>query len=112
MTARCAPLSRQDIVTAFCKSNVGNDTPFQGILDSKIPFGAYKDAFRSLDLASVDGIVDFVCPDKYRAWNFSAREAIRTWQHRVSACARRSGYSAFQALECICHGFCGDYIAA
>ena len=70
-TAMCAPFSRQDNVLDFCKSNVrlpvqvGRDILLSGRIEG------LQNAFDFIDSAcDTNAIVDFICPDKYRAWNF------------------------------------------
>lgn len=65
-TARCAPPSRQDQVLGMCKSNVDNAVPAGVYLRSK-GFQAVCDHIENLGR---DEIINFVCPDKYKAWNF------------------------------------------
>ena len=74
-TARCAPLSRDDHAQDFCLSNVRGRVPVASELRMHGPLRGVRHAFRHIDHASRDGIVDYVCPDKHRAWNFlPARE--------------------------------------
>jgi hypothetical protein len=70
-TAQCAPPSRQDKVMAFCKSNIKGDVPAGRQLQTHGSSRGLRRVFRYIDLQySHDAIVDYVCPDKYRAWNF------------------------------------------
>ena len=70
-TAMCAPFSRQDNILDFCKSNVrlpvqvGSDILHSGRIEG------LQNAFEFIDNASdTNTIVDFICADKHRAWNF------------------------------------------
>lgn len=65
-TARCAPLSRQDQVLGMCRSNVDNAVPASAYLQ-KLGFQYTCDHIENLGR---DDIVNFVCPDRFRAWNF------------------------------------------
>ena len=69
-TARYAPASRQDRVLDFCKSNIKFPVPVANTLSRHGPLRGLQYAFDYIDNVGIDGIVDFICPDKYRAWNF------------------------------------------
>ena len=74
-TARCAPPSRDDRVQNFCLSNVLGAVPAARSIQAHGPLRGLRHAFRHIDHASRNDIVDYVCPDKHRVWNFlSARE--------------------------------------
>ena len=68
-TAKCAPLSRQDEVQDFCKSNIAGTMVGQ-VLENYGLVQGLQLAFEHIDRAGVNEIVRYVCPDKYRAWNF------------------------------------------
>jgi Putative amidoligase enzyme len=70
-TSRCAPLSRQDRVQDFCKSNVKKPVPVAVELDKYGPLRGLYHAYNYIDSANRDDIVGYVCPNKYRAWNFN-----------------------------------------
>ena len=70
-TARCAPPSRQDTVQGFCKTNIGMDTRVSAPLTRYGPLRGLGYAFDYIDHAARESIVEYVCPDKYRAWNFN-----------------------------------------
>ncbi|KAL8824674.1 MAG: hypothetical protein Q9191_004891 [Dirinaria sp. TL-2023a] len=67
-TARCAPLSRQDRFQDFCQSNIKAEVPVASCW-TRGPLRGLLQAFDFIDNADSDAIVDYVCPDKYRAWN-------------------------------------------
>ncbi|KAL5453954.1 hypothetical protein PMIN06_005209 [Paraphaeosphaeria minitans] len=69
-TARCEPPSRQDQVMTFCKSNVNHETEVSGLLHQADRVQGFLDAFAVIDSLSRDELVRYVCPDKYRSWNF------------------------------------------
>lgn len=69
-TAECAPLSRQDEVLGFCKSNLSHPVPVALPLDTHSIWRGQQAAFDYIDKATQDEVVDYVCSDKYRAWNF------------------------------------------
>ena len=70
-TARCAPRSRQDRVLDFCKSNIKPPTRAGFDLRRSGPLRGLRLAFDYVDSVDRDTIiVDYVCPDKFRAWNF------------------------------------------
>lgn len=74
-TARCAPPSRDDRVQNFCLSNVRGSVPAARSIQSHGPVRGLKRAFGHIDRASRNDIVEYVCPDKHRAWNLlPARE--------------------------------------
>jgi hypothetical protein len=71
-TARCAPPSRQDRVVGMCDSNVSADGTSVGADLYRLgPWRGLTHAFSYIDRAERDDIVMYVCPDKYRAWNFN-----------------------------------------
>ena len=69
-TAECAPPSRQDRVLSFCQSNTSKSVPVALPLDTHSTWRGHQAAFNYIDNSARDNIIDFVCPDKYRAWNF------------------------------------------
>ena len=74
-TAGCAPPSRSDGVQNFCLSNVSGSVPVARELKTHGPVRGIRHAFSHINHASRNDIVDYVCPDKHRAWNFlPARE--------------------------------------
>ncbi len=68
-TARCAPPSRQDRILDFCQSNI-RDVPCFEPLSTYGPLRGLQHAYEYIDGADRDAILDYLCPDKYRAWNF------------------------------------------
>ena len=68
-TAKCAPLSRQDEVQTFCKSNIAG-TKVGQVLENYGLVQGLQLAFDHIDRVGVDEIVNYVCEDKFRAWNF------------------------------------------
>ena len=68
-TAECTPPLRQDRVLGFCKSNVCSSVPVTFQLDTHSSLRAHQAAFDYIDKATRDQIVDYICPDRYRAWN-------------------------------------------
>lgn len=74
-TARCTPPSRDDHVQGFCLSNIRGTVPAARAIQTHGPLRGIRHAFRHIDQAPRDEIVNYVCPDKHRAWNFlPARE--------------------------------------
>lgn len=69
-TAECAPPSRQDRVLSFCQSNINKSVPVSLPLNTHSTWRGHQVAFDYIDNAARDDIIDFVCPDKYRSWNF------------------------------------------
>ena len=69
-TARCAPDSRQDRILGFCKSNIKYPVPVASYLSGPGPLRGLQYAYDYIDTLGIDAIVDFICPDKFRAWNF------------------------------------------
>lgn len=68
-TARCAPLSRQDHVQDFCKSNIRTMVPVADCWELG-PLRGFLQACNDIDQATTsDAIVEYICPDKHRAWN-------------------------------------------
>ncbi|KIW39797.1 uncharacterized protein PV06_08381 [Exophiala oligosperma] len=67
-TARCAPRSRQDNIQGFCKSNIANTNAAKP-LTRYGPLRGLIYAFDYIDHASRESIIQYVCPDKYQAWN-------------------------------------------
>ncbi|PSN68249.1 hypothetical protein BS50DRAFT_633861 [Corynespora cassiicola Philippines] len=70
MTARCAPPSRQDNVMAFCKSNTGLDVLAGRQLWMNGLSRGLRGAEKCIDFSTRNAAIYYVCPDKYRAWNF------------------------------------------
>ncbi|MCJ1248251.1 hypothetical protein MMC30_005468 [Trapelia coarctata] len=68
--AWCAPLSRQDRILGFCKSNTNMPTPVAQVLSRHGDLRGLRYAYDYIDAVASDAIVDYVCADKYRAWNF------------------------------------------
>lgn len=68
-TKRCTPLSRHDRFVDFCKSNIAHDVPVVETFRQAGPFGGLSPAYGYIDNAGRDSIVEYICPDKYRAWN-------------------------------------------
>jgi len=68
-TAECAPPSRQDRVLGFCKSNISMPVPVAFPLDTHSAWRGHQAVAGHIDNSSRDDVVDYVCPDKYRAWN-------------------------------------------
>lgn len=69
-TKRCAPPSRHDRFLDFCKSNISHDVP---VIDKLRGYGTLRGlarAYAYIDNASRNEVVSYICPDKYRAWNF------------------------------------------
>jgi Putative amidoligase enzyme len=73
---RCAPPSRQDRINQFCSSNIKGCMVYDRLRQDGPLRGLYE-AYRIIDSFSTrDEIVDFICEDKYRAWNsYRARRA-------------------------------------
>lgn len=73
ITAGCAPFSRQDAATDFCRSNVdnfGGNTPLgsvAGLMKTEGPWVGQKRAFSTIDQCPRDEMIRLVCPDKYKA---------------------------------------------
>jgi hypothetical protein len=75
-TARCAPPSRDDKIQSFCLSNVTGAVPAARPLHTRGPLRGLRLTYQHIDNASRNELVDYVCPDKHRAWNFlPARES-------------------------------------
>lgn len=68
-TAECAPPSRQDEVLGFCKSNLLVPVPIATSLDTHSFWRGHQAAFEYIDKVGKDEVIDYICPDKYRAWN-------------------------------------------
>ena len=75
-TARCAPSSRQGRILDFCKSNI-RDVPCFEPLSTYGPLCGLQHAYEHIDSVNRDGIVDYLCPDKYCAWNFKPSYLLR-----------------------------------
>jgi len=54
----------------MCKSNVKQPVPVASDIQTYGPLRGLQHAFDYIDNTTRDAIVDYVCPDKYRAWNF------------------------------------------
>ena len=63
------PPSRQDRVLGFCKSNLCQPVPVAIPLDTHSIWRGHQVAFNYIDNPTRDEIVDYISPDKYRAWN-------------------------------------------
>ena len=68
-TAKCAPPSRQDRMVDFCQSNT-RSTEVAASLLSQGRIQGLRESFDFIDSSDMDTIIRFICPDKYRAWNF------------------------------------------
>ena len=68
-TAECSPPSRQDQILGFCTSNICQPVPVATALDTHSTWRGHQAAFDLIDNATRDQVVDYICPDKYRAWN-------------------------------------------
>ena len=68
-TAKCAPPTRQDRMVDFCRSNC-DSTDLGTSLLSRGRIHGLRESFEYIDSSDVDAIIHFICPDKYRAWNF------------------------------------------
>ncbi|KAI1615621.1 hypothetical protein EDD37DRAFT_497617 [Exophiala viscosa] len=93
-TARCAPPSRQDDIQGFCKSNISQGTMVAAPLARYGPLRGLVYAFDYIDNATRESIVHYVCPDKYRAWNFNP---CRPGGHGSIEFRRAPGVTTFQA---------------
>ncbi|KAL8713432.1 MAG: hypothetical protein Q9225_006786 [Loekoesia sp. 1 TL-2023] len=69
-TKRCTPTSRHDRFLDYCKSNIAHGVPVVEALRGSGPLRGLVQAYDYIDNASRDAIIDYICPDKYRAWNF------------------------------------------
>ncbi|KAL9596321.1 MAG: hypothetical protein Q9219_005875 [cf. Caloplaca sp. 3 TL-2023] len=68
-TKRCAPPSRHDRFLDFCKSNIAYYVPVNDTLRLAGPLRGLLRAYHYIDNAQRDEIIQYICPDKYRAWN-------------------------------------------
>ncbi|KAL9036712.1 MAG: hypothetical protein Q9180_004139 [Flavoplaca navasiana] len=69
-TKRMTPWSRHDECLDFCKSNILADVPVNDVLRTDGPLRGLVTAYSNIDRCDRDAIIDYICPDKYRAWNF------------------------------------------
>ncbi|KAI1354489.1 hypothetical protein F5Y01DRAFT_302495 [Xylaria sp. FL0043] len=76
-TARCAPLSRQDRVNEFCKSNLKGPRILE-ILRKYGPLKGVRRIFNIIDELSRNDLVDFICPGKHYAWNLQPSKEGRS----------------------------------
>lgn len=70
-TKRCAPPSRHDSIQDFCKSNIAEDVPVHQEFRTHGPLRGLARGYDYIDHAGRDQICQYICPDKYRAWNFN-----------------------------------------
>ncbi|KAI2470530.1 hypothetical protein F4781DRAFT_441815 [Annulohypoxylon bovei var. microspora] len=73
----CAPLSRRDQATQFCRTNL-QAPELRAERDVKGPFKGLKACFEKLDSLDRDEPVDFISPSKYYAWNFQPSKEGRS----------------------------------
>ncbi|KAF2707295.1 hypothetical protein K504DRAFT_492803 [Pleomassaria siparia CBS 279.74] len=74
--AKAVVLWERDTARYFCLSNVKGRVPVADVLRTHGPVRGLRHAFRYIDQASRDGIINYVCPDKHHAWSFlPSREA-------------------------------------
>ncbi|KEF55807.1 uncharacterized protein A1O9_08558 [Exophiala aquamarina CBS 119918] len=92
-TARCAPPSRQDDIQGFCKSNIVNTSAAKPLARYG-PLRGLVYAFDYIDHSSRESIIEYVCPDKHRAWNLNP---CRPGGHGSIEFRRAPGVSTSQA---------------
>ncbi|OTA62030.1 hypothetical protein K449DRAFT_434368 [Hypoxylon sp. EC38] len=76
-TARCAPLSRQDRATEFCRSNLRSPR-LQAEIKDKGPLMGIDAIFKKIDSSDREEIIDIISPAKYFAWNFQPSKEGRS----------------------------------
>ncbi|KAI4187347.1 MAG: hypothetical protein LQ346_005511 [Caloplaca aetnensis] len=69
-TKRCTPSSRHDRFLDFCKSNIAYGVDVNEALREAGPLRGLARAYDYIDHADRGAVIQYICPDKYRAWNF------------------------------------------
>lgn len=67
-TARCAPLSRRDAATSFCKSNIKAPL-IADILRQHGPLAGLSRVYERIEELPRDEVIEFISPSKHFAWN-------------------------------------------